>query len=72
MHAEVLALWHPRGYGGRTNYRGQQVFLTPPGDCVRTPRQAGARQDILCFSWRGDNKGPFQDPADVRLSSLQS
>lgn len=63
--AEVLAFWHPYGYGGKSIYNGQEVFLTPANDCVKTPPQAGGKRDILCFSWREDNKGPFQDPADV-------
>ena len=68
--SQVLAFWHPRGYGGETLYKGHTLPLTPAEDCVHTPAHADGGRDILCFSWRGDNKGPFDDPKDVRASRL--
>lgn len=53
-------------------HKGKRVVLTPAEDCVRTPLQADGRRDILCFSWRGDNDGPFQDPKEVYLSFFYS
>jgi hypothetical protein len=64
---QVIAFWHPFGYGGHTSdASGRRIQLTPPKDCVYTPPDVttGGR-DILCFSWRGDNAGPFEDPDDV-------
>ena len=65
--SEVLAFWHPYGYGGHTvQPDGSVVQLTPAQDCVYSPpdTESGGRH-ILCFSWRSDNQGPFEDPADV-------
>lgn len=66
--AEVLAFWHPGGYGGHipdAHAAGGKSQLTPAEDCVRTPRDSDGRRHLLCFSWRGDNSGPFQDPSQV-------
>ena len=64
--AEVVAFWHPFGYGGHiTDESGAKTQLTPPEDCVKIKDAETGAQDILCFSWRGDNTGPFEDPRDV-------
>eukprot|EP00892_Ulva_mutabilis_P005410 jgi/Ulvmu1/3240/UM150_0013.1 len=65
--SQLIAFWHAGGYGGETVYKGHTLPLTPAGDCVRTPARASGSRDILCFSWRADNKGPFEDPKDVML-----
>jgi hypothetical protein len=65
--AALIAFWHPFGYGGHTtDAHGAVTQLTPPQDCVHSPAdpETGGR-DILCFSWRGDNSGPFEDPSQV-------
>lgn len=64
--SQVVAFWHPGGYGGKSDYKGHTIALTPAPDCVRTPAGASGGRHILCFSWRGDNKGPFDDPKEVR------
>lgn len=63
--AEVIAFWHAGGYGGETEYKGHTLALTPAPDCVRAPAGESGERAILCFSWRGDNKGPFDDPKEV-------
>jgi hypothetical protein len=63
--AQVIAFWHPFGYGGHVQRNGKTLQLTPAEDCVKTPQKADGTREILCFSWRGDNAGPFEDPDDV-------
>lgn len=70
--SQVLALWHAGGYGGSSQYKGHKLELTPAEECVRAPPSANGHRHILCFSWRGDNKGPFEDPKDVRSSACLS
>jgi hypothetical protein len=66
-NSEIIAMWHPFGYGGHSvTADGTTVELTPPEDCVYTPKfNETAGRDILCFSWRGTNAGPFRDPDEV-------
>lgn len=64
--AQVIAFWHAGGYGGEMEYKGHTLPLTPASDCVRAPAGESGKRHILCFSWRADNKGPFNDPKEVR------
>jgi hypothetical protein len=47
--AEVLAFWHPGGYGG--GYKGADVGSA--ADCVQAP----GFDRVLCYAWRCDNTG---------------
>ena len=49
---EVLASWHPGGYGG---HGGQNIFAkTEAGNCI----VVDGFDEALCQSWMGDNAGP--------------
>lgn len=69
--AQLIAMWHPRGYGAASGPHG--AALSPPEECVYSPPNAASGgRHILCFSWRGTNAGPLPDPDAVLAVHAQA
>ena len=62
---EVIAVWHPGGYGG---HGGQNIYAkTEAGNCVVIP----GMDEALCHSWMGDNSGPPPGLGHIPLNIAQ-
>jgi hypothetical protein len=78
-NTEVVAMFHPKGYGADKEERGRSRYYHSDGSALRLSEDLGDCVTVtdarvaLCYAWRDDNLGPHgYDEASAIFSSVQA